>query len=274
MQLNGAGAGQAQPGAARARQAARRPPSHRDGLRLLHGRRPARARASRRAESLTVSGPFAERSWRRRGQSRVAAATRASAARGRRARARQLILDEESAGRFGDRRRIGRRGGGAAAADPTVGHRSGPCARRSRRRSVRDVPACLLSMTGARRRGGGRTSSSIDARRSAARPCCWSIRASRCRPPTCSRAGTGSIRGRSSDWRDGRNDLEAAGDRAGAADRRRCSPGSRRSRARTSSACPAAGATCFALVRQRGGARPGRRWQCRGEWWHLATYLR
>ena len=54
---------------------------------------------------------------------------------------------------------------------------------------------------------------------------------------------------------------------------RRCSPGSARSRARSSSACPGSGATCFALFDSE-EARDAAADAVPREWWRLATFLR
>ena len=58
----------------------------------------------------------------------------------------------EAAGRVGDWRRVGRCGGGAAAFDPVVGHRSGPC-QRHRPGDRIGRPRLLAQHDRARRRG-------------------------------------------------------------------------------------------------------------------------
>ena len=166
-----------------------------------------------------------------------------------------LLLTQELAGRLGDWRRIGGCGGGAAAADAAVGidpaHATAVAPG-----SARDVPACLLSMT-ARETGRGTSSSCVDDRRLRhAGPARQSARR-RCRPPMCSRAGTGRIAGRlatgakgATIWRRRRSRwCRAIGDvlaLASAQHGRRLRPhvGQRRD--------------LLCLVRERRGARPGR----------------
>ena len=71
-----------------------------------------------------------------------------------------LTLDKNLAGRLGNRRRFGRRGGRAAPADALVAHRP-EHAQRSRPALGSDVPACLLSMP-ARGDGGGDVLTPVD----------------------------------------------------------------------------------------------------------------
>ena len=89
------------------------------------------------------------------------------------------------------------------------------------------------------------------------RPCCSSTRACRCRPPRCSRDGTGSTTGRSATGGEGRNDLEPAAI-ALVPQIETCWPGCRRSPARLR-AHVGQRRDLLRLVRERAGARPRRR---------------
>ena len=138
----GAGAGQAQPGAPCPRQAARRAASRwrpcSPSARTAIGSRRSRRTICR----LRVSGHF-RRTCRRSSDNLVMAAARAlrEACRGRRGRA--LDLNKKLAGCLGHRRRVGRRGGGAAAADAAVENRPGPCrGGRPDARAATCPPAC------------------------------------------------------------------------------------------------------------------------------------
>ena len=108
-----------------------------------------------------------------------------------------LTLDKRLAGRVGDRRRVGRCGGGAAAADADVAARPGARLGRLRRRSAPTSPPACLSMAA---RGEGAGDRADPDRRSGDRGhagAAGQSRACRCRPARCSRRGTGSIAGRS-----------------------------------------------------------------------------
>ena len=205
--------------------------------------------------SLAVNGPIRERSWSRRGQSGIAGARpRFGSARASREGA-ELILTKNLPGRFGDRRRIGGRGGGASAADAALGHRSGPCD--GDRADARSRRSCLSPQHDRRAATGRATNFSSSTLASAASPSCSSIRASSCRLRTCFRAGAGWTRVRS-----------ATG-----------AQGATISKSRRSSMVPLIGTVLAWLsaqqganfvrmsgqrrdllrpVRQRGGARPGR----------------
>ncbi len=154
------------------------------------------------ALALTVGGPFAG-GGRRRRQPRPARGAGAGG-RGGRDAARGPDLDKHIPVAAGPRRRLGRCGGGAAPAQPLLGPRlaAGPARRRRRGRSAptsrRASSARPLSAPGAATRWRRSTSGSP------ARRCCWSIRASRCRPGRCSPGGTGSTAARSIRPRGGR----------------------------------------------------------------------
>ena len=179
---------------------------------------------------------------------------------------------QTTAGRIGDRRRLGRCGRGAAAADVIVAARSGASRTQVAPTLGSDVPACLLSLA-ARGEGAGDELSRSTSRRSLGTPVLLVNPRVALSTADVFAAWNGIDQGPLGDWREGRNDLEAAGDRARSADRDRCSPGCRRSRAPTSSACrdrarPAS--PCSTATRRATRATEA----VPREWWHLATFLR
>ena len=186
--------------------------------------------------SLTIERPVRRRSLptssrqsrrrRRHGRLREAAGVEQGAA---------LHLDKRLAGRLGAWRRFGRCGGGAAPADALVGASTRALRTRLRRGSART--SRLPAFAELPRAKGRATSSSRVDLGLAGTP----VLLVNPRVPLSTgavfAAWDGVDRGPLGDWREGRNDLEAAGDRAGSGNRRRARLAARRSPARTSSAC-------------------------------------
>ena len=166
-----------------------RPPRRR----LSRARKPGGVRRSGRharpcsratMPTLDVSGPFAAASGPVADNLVLKARRRAARTR-RGLEGRALRAREEYSGRRRSRRRLGRCGGGLAAA----GARQRSCRstiRGWRRRRARSAPMCRSASI--RARASCAASAMNSRRRSICRRCrrCWSIRASRWRPATCS----------------------------------------------------------------------------------------
>lgn len=133
-----------------------------------------------------------------------------------------------------------------------------------------DVPACLLSMT-ARGEGAGDDLTLVDAG-VAGRPVLLVNPLLPLSTGAVFAAWDGMDRGPLSDWRDGRNDLEAAaralvpeiGEVLDWLERREGADVARMS---------GSGATCFALFGTE-ASRDAAAAACPSEWWHLASFLR